>query len=145
VSNLRLVPAALHLDLALKHRVRPISAGVAVPVLAFFASGVSRADAGGLGAGLVDPLGSGLVVALVVGKTVGVFGATSGSHAPSSHPSWWDVLGLSTLLWVPRTLSWPLISAFVDGRPASQSQPQAAQHARSPSLFDSHTWCSPAC
>ena len=47
-------------------------------------------------------------------------------------------------LWVPRTVSRPLISAFAASRPRSHSS-HATRHARSPWLFDSHTWCSPAC
>jgi NhaA family Na+:H+ antiporter len=94
----------------LEHRVRPISAGVAVPVFAFFASGVSLVDAGGLGASLVDPLTAGIVIALVVGKTVGVFGATwlvqrftRAQLAPEL--SWWDVLGLALLGGIGFTVS----------------------------------------
>jgi NhaA family Na+:H+ antiporter len=59
----------------LEHRLRPLSAGVAVPVFAFFAAGVT---VGGLGAGPVaaNPVTAGVVVGLVVGKPVGVLGAT---------------------------------------------------------------------
>jgi hypothetical protein len=48
------------------------------------------------------------------------------------------------ILWVPRTVSRPLISAFAASRPRSNSS-QAAQHDRSPWHFDSLTWRSPAC
>jgi hypothetical protein len=47
-------------------------------------------------------------------------------------------------MWVPRTVSRPLISAFAVSQPRIHSS-QAAQHARSPWPFDSHTWYSPAC
>ena len=94
----------------LEHRFRPLSAGVAVPVFAFFASGVSLADAGGLGASLVDPITTGIIAALVVGKTVGVFGATwlvqrftRAQLAPEL--GWWDVLGLSLLGGIGFTVS----------------------------------------
>ena len=83
-----------------EHRVRPISAGVAVPVFAFFAAGVSVT--GGLGRSLSDPLTMGIVLGLVVGKTVGVFAATwlvqrftRAQLAPEL--SWWDVFGLALL------------------------------------------------
>ncbi len=60
----------------LEHRFRPISAGVAVPVFAFFAAGVTVGGLTGLGDALADPSRSGIVAGLVVGKTVGIFGAT---------------------------------------------------------------------
>ena len=59
-----------------EHRFRPLSSGVAVPVFAFFAAGVSVAGAGGLGASLTDSIGLGIIAGLVVGKVVGVLGAT---------------------------------------------------------------------
>jgi NhaA family Na+:H+ antiporter len=79
-------------------------------VFAFFASGVSLAEAGGLGASLVNPITTGIIAALVVGKTVGVFGATwlvqrftRAQLAPEL--SWWDVLGLSLLGGIGFTVS----------------------------------------
>jgi Na+:H+ antiporter, NhaA family len=60
-----------------EHRFRPLSAGVAVPVFAFFAAGVSIVGAGGLGASLGDSVTVGIIAGLVVGKLVGVVGATA--------------------------------------------------------------------
>jgi NhaA family Na+:H+ antiporter len=69
-------------------------------VFAFFAAGVSVT--GGLGRSLSDPLTMGIVLGLVVGKTVGVFAATwlvqrftRAQLAPEL--SWWDVFGLALL------------------------------------------------
>ena len=57
--------------------VRPLSAGIALPVFAFFAAGISLSgDSGPLGA-LADPVAIAIVVALVVGKLVGVLGVTA--------------------------------------------------------------------
>ena len=59
-----------------EHRLRPLSAGFAVPVFAFFSAGVT---VGGLRPGqraLSDPVALGIVAGLVVGKTVGILGAT---------------------------------------------------------------------
>ncbi|WP_410572722.1 Na+/H+ antiporter NhaA, partial [Bacillus sp. SIMBA_031] len=65
----------------LEHRLRPFSAGFAVPVFAFFSAGVTLLgfDGGafdGVGAALRDPVALGIAAALVVGKAVGVFGTT---------------------------------------------------------------------
>ena len=94
----------------LEHRFRPLSAGVAVPVFAFFAAGVSVADAGGLGPALASPITVGIIAGLVVGKTLGVLGATwvvqrftRAQLAPEL--SWWDVLGLSLLAGIGFTVS----------------------------------------
>src|SRR5688500_15243995 len=50
----------------------------------------------------------------------------------------------SSGLWVPRTVSRPLISAFAASRPRQHGLP-AAEHDRSPWLFDPHTWRSSEC
>jgi Na+:H+ antiporter, NhaA family len=93
-----------------EHRFRPISAGVAVPVFAFFAAGVSVAGAGGLAAGFSDPVTLGIVLGLVVGKAIGVLGATwlvqRFTRAQlATGLSWWDVLGLSLLAGIGFTVS----------------------------------------
>ena len=59
-----------------EHRFRPISAGFAVPVFAFFAAGVTIGGLSGLVTALTDPVAVGIVAGLVIGKTVGVLGAT---------------------------------------------------------------------
>jgi NhaA family Na+:H+ antiporter len=59
----------------LEHLVRPVSAGVAVPVFALFAAGV-RIDGDTLRGAASDAVAVGVVVALVAGKFVGVFGGT---------------------------------------------------------------------
>ena len=61
----------------LEHTVRPLSSGIALPVFAFFAAGVTlSAGDGPLGA-LADPVAIAIIVALVVGKLVGVLGVTA--------------------------------------------------------------------
>ena len=73
------VPAVSNLDREtdvahrFEHRMRPISAGIAVPVFAFFASGVTVVG-GGFAAAARDAVAVGVVAGLVVGKFVGVFG-----------------------------------------------------------------------
>lgn len=60
----------------LLHRLQPVSAGVAVPLFAVFAAGVTVAD-GALAGLLTDRLALGVVAGLVLGKTVGVLGASA--------------------------------------------------------------------
>jgi NhaA family Na+:H+ antiporter len=93
-----------------EHRFRPLSSGVAVPVFAFFAAGVSITGAGGLGAGLTDSITLGIIVGLIVGKILGVLGATwlvqRFTRAQLAEGlSWWDVLGLALLAGIGFTVS----------------------------------------
>jgi NhaA family Na+:H+ antiporter len=85
-----------------EHRFRPLSAGVAVPVFAFFAAGVSVGGASALRSALTEPVAVGVVAGLVLGKPVGVFGATwlvaRFSRATLDEDlAWVDVLGLAVL------------------------------------------------
>lgn len=57
----------------LTHRIHPISAGICVPLFAFFAAGVDF-RATGLGDALSTPVAIGIIVGLVIGKPIGVFG-----------------------------------------------------------------------
>jgi len=60
----------------LEHRLRPLSAGLAVPVFAFFAAGVTIGGLEGFGSALTDPVALGIMAGLVVGKPVGIVGTT---------------------------------------------------------------------
>ncbi|MEV1157243.1 Na+/H+ antiporter NhaA [Micromonospora chokoriensis] len=93
-----------------EHRIRPLSAGVAVPVFAFFAAGVSIAGASGLGATLTDSVTLGIAVGLVAGKAAGVLGATwlvqRFTRARLAEGlAWWDIVGLSLLAGIGFTVS----------------------------------------
>lgn len=93
----------------IEHRIRPFSAGFAVPAFAFFAAGVTVAG-GGFTSALRDPAVIGVVVGLVVGKAVGVMGGTWAvarfTRAQLDDDlSWTDVLGLSLLAGVGFTVS----------------------------------------
>jgi NhaA family Na+:H+ antiporter len=57
------------------HQLRPVSAGIAVPLFALFVAGVGI-SAPALGKVFTDPEPLGVVLGLVVGKTVGVFAGT---------------------------------------------------------------------
>ncbi|TQL57119.1 Na+/H+ antiporter NhaA [Oryzihumus leptocrescens] len=92
-----------------EHRLRPFSAGFAVPVFAFMAAGVTVVG-GGLGDALGDPAAIGVVVGLVLGKMLGVFGGTWGfarfTRAElDSDLAWADVFGLSLLAGIGFTVS----------------------------------------
>jgi len=94
----------------LEHLVRPISAGVAVPVFAFFAAGVTVGGWTGLADALGDPITLGVVTALVLGKTVGTAGSAwvlaRFTHARlDDELSWIDVFGMALLAGVGFTVS----------------------------------------
>jgi NhaA family Na+:H+ antiporter len=93
-----------------------------VPVFAFFAAGVTFVG-GGLGAAVRDPVAWGVVVALVVGKAVGVFGGTwltaRFTRAELDEGlEWGDVGGLSLLAGIGFTVSLLIGElAFGEGSP----------------------------
>ncbi|MCC8248137.1 Na+/H+ antiporter NhaA [Saccharothrix luteola] len=62
--------------LRLEHRLQPWSAAVAVPVFALFAAGVP-VNGEALGSLFTDPLALGVMLGLVVGKVVGIVGASA--------------------------------------------------------------------
>jgi NhaA family Na+:H+ antiporter len=85
-----------------EHRIRPLSAGVAVPVFAFFSAGVAVGGVSGLGESLGDSIAIGIMVGLVAGKAIGITGATwlvsRFTRAQlDENLSWSDVVGLSLL------------------------------------------------
>lgn len=93
-----------------EHRMRPISAGFAIPVFAFFAAGVTFGGYDGLVTALRDPIAMGVVAGLVLGKTVGVFGTTRALAAFTrasldSSLRWVDVFGVSILAGIGFTVS----------------------------------------
>ncbi|MEV0444949.1 Na+/H+ antiporter NhaA [Streptomyces spectabilis] len=59
----------------IEHLVRPVSAGLAVPLFALFSAGVA-VSGGALGDVFTRPETLGVVLGLVLGKTVGIFGGT---------------------------------------------------------------------
>ncbi|BBC35465.1 Na(+)/H(+) antiporter NhaA [Streptomyces graminofaciens] len=59
----------------IEHLVRPLSAGLAVPLFALFSAGV-MVSGGALGQVFTQPETLGVVLGLVVGKAVGIFGGT---------------------------------------------------------------------
>ncbi|GAB4064340.1 Na+/H+ antiporter NhaA [Angustibacter speluncae] len=94
----------------LEHRIRPLSAGIAVPVFAFFAAGVTVGGLSGFLDAVTDRVALGVVAGMVVGKTVGIAGAawlTARFTRASLDPDlrWVDVLGVASLAGIGFTVS----------------------------------------
>lgn len=93
-----------------EHRFRPISAGIAVPIFAFFSAGVAVGGWDGLGSALTDPVALGIILALVLGKPIGILGTTwvlTKATRASLDKSfkWVDVFGVSVLAGIGFTVS----------------------------------------
>jgi NhaA family Na+:H+ antiporter len=93
-----------------EHRLRPLSAGIAVPVFAFFSAGVALGGLSGLAASISDSVAVGITVGLVVGKAIGITGATwlvsRFTRAQlDENLGWPDVVGLALLGGIGFTVS----------------------------------------
>ncbi len=93
-----------------EHLVRPVSAGVAVPVFAFFSAGVLLGGWAGLQSALSDPIAIGIIAGLVVGKPIGILIATYATSKITRQPlqkglTWPDVTGVAILGGIGFTVS----------------------------------------
>lgn len=93
-----------------EHRFRPLSAGFAVPVFAFFSAGVAVGGTEGLASAFGDPVVLGIVLALVVGKPIGITLATwiiTRVRRIDLDPSlrWIDITGVGLLAGIGFTVS----------------------------------------
>lgn len=110
----------------IEHRIRPLSAGVAVPIFAFFAAGVDVGGLSGLVQSLTDPVAIGIVAGLVLGKPIGIVGAawltTRLTRARlDDELAWLDVLGVALLGGIGFTVSLLIGDlAFGAGSPAAE-------------------------
>ncbi|QLH25328.1 Na+/H+ antiporter NhaA [Streptomyces sp. Rer75] len=92
-----------------EHLLRPVSAGVAVPLFALFAAGVSISGAA-LGEVFTRPEPLGVVIGLVVGKSVGIFAGTyvaarfTGARL-NPDLAWADVFALAVLAGIGFTVA----------------------------------------
>ncbi len=91
-----------------EHAVRPLSAGVCVPLFAFFSAGVTFIGLGG--SAVTEPVAVAVVVGLVVGKPLGVYGgarivARFTRASLSSSLRWADVLAVGILGGIGFTVS----------------------------------------
>lgn len=93
-----------------EHRFRPLSAGVAVPVFAFFSAGVALGGVDGFLSALADPVTIGIVIALVAGKPVGIVAVTwltTRIRGINLDPAlkWVDLIGVGLLAGIGFTVS----------------------------------------
>ncbi|MFG2607594.1 Na+/H+ antiporter NhaA [Streptomyces sp. NPDC048514] len=93
----------------IEHQVRPLSAGLAVPLFALFSAGVS-VTGGALGGVFTQPETLGVVLGLVVGKTIGIFGGTwltarFTRASLSDDLAWADVFAVASLAGIGFTVS----------------------------------------
>jgi NhaA family Na+:H+ antiporter len=94
----------------LEHLMRPVSAGIAVPVFAFFASGVTIGGLDGLADAVADPVSVGIIAGMVVGKSLGVAGSAFAvarfTRAELDEDlTWVDVVGLALLAGIGFTVA----------------------------------------
>jgi len=119
----------------IEHAWRPVSAGFAIPLYAFFAAGVNFTE-GGVGEVLTDPVALGVMVGLVGGKVVGVFGTTwllaRFTRAELDEDlAWGDVLGVAMLAGIGFTVS------LLIGELAFGADSETGQHVTAAVLFGS--------
>jgi NhaA family Na+:H+ antiporter len=119
-------PDAKGLAEHLEHLVRPISAGIAVPVFAFFAAGVNVGGWSGLGDALGDRVAIGVIAGLVLGKPIGITAATWLVHTFTradldDELAWTDVVGMAMLAGIGFTVSLLIGElAYPPGSPAAE-------------------------
>lgn len=100
----------VHVAEQVEHRIRPISAGIAVPIFAFFAAGVTVGGFDGLGRALTDPIAVGVIAGLVLGKVTGILGTSyllnrfTGARLDPGL-SWIDLFGMALLGGIGFTVS----------------------------------------
>ncbi len=114
----------------IEHLVRPLSAGVAVPLFALFSAGVS-VSGGALADVFARPETLGVVLGLVVGKAVGVFGGTwltARFTKAELNPelAWADVLAVASLAGIGFTVSLLIGELAFAGDPVLTSEVKAA-------------------
>ncbi|MYR58315.1 Na+/H+ antiporter NhaA [Streptomyces sp. SID625] len=114
----------------IEHLVRPLSAGLAVPLFALFSAGVS-VSGGALADVFTRPETLGVVLGLVVGKTVGIFGGTwlttrFTRASLSDDLAWADVFALATLAGIGFTVSLLIGELAFDGDATLTDEAKAA-------------------
>ncbi|MEU9173084.1 Na+/H+ antiporter NhaA [Streptomyces sp. NPDC048420] len=114
----------------IEHLVRPLSAGLAVPLFALFSAGVS-VSGGALGEVFTQPETLGVVLGLVVGKALGIFGGTwltarFTRASLSDDLAWADVFAVATLAGIGFTVSLLIGELAFDGDATMTDEVKAA-------------------
>ncbi|GGL89446.1 Na(+)/H(+) antiporter NhaA 3 [Streptomyces fumigatiscleroticus] len=114
----------------IEHLVRPLSAGLAVPVFALFSAGVPVSGAA-LGEVFTRPETLGVVLGLVAGKTAGVFGGTwltarFTRASLSEELEWPDVFAVAVLAGIGFTVSLLIGELAFEGDAATADEVKAA-------------------
>ncbi|WP_370413542.1 Na+/H+ antiporter NhaA [Streptomyces fradiae] len=114
----------------IEHLVRPLSAGLAVPLFALFSAGVTISGKS-IGDVFTEPVTLGVVLGLVVGKAVGIFGGTwltARFTKAELNPdlAWPDVFAVATLSGIGFTVSLLIGELAFEDDPALTSQVKAA-------------------
>ncbi|WP_338896899.1 Na+/H+ antiporter NhaA [Streptomyces sp. TG1A-60] len=114
----------------IEHLVRPVSAGLAVPLFALFSAGVAVSGSA-LGEVFTQPETLGVVLGLVVGKTIGIFGGTwlaarFTRASLSDDLSWPDVFAVSSLAGIGFTVSLLIGELAFEGDPVLSDSVKAA-------------------
>ncbi|MFD6323103.1 Na+/H+ antiporter NhaA [Streptomyces sp. NPDC058442] len=113
-----------------EHLVRPLSSGLAVPLFALFSAGVV-VSGGALADVFTTPETLGVVLGLVVGKTVGIFGGTwlttrFTRASLSEDLAWADVFAVATLAGIGFTVSLLIGELAFEGDAAMTDSVKAA-------------------
>ncbi|MBD0838757.1 MULTISPECIES: Na+/H+ antiporter NhaA [unclassified Streptomyces] len=114
----------------IEHLVRPVSAGLAVPLFALFSAGVS-VSGGAVGDVFTQPETLGVVLGLVVGKTLGIFGGTwltarFTRASLSDDLAWADVFAVAALAGIGFTVSLLIGELAFQGDAAMTDEVKAA-------------------
>ena len=124
-------PAESGLAEVFEHRFRPLSAGFAVPVFAFFSAGVTIGGVEGLASTLTDPVAIGILVGLVAGKPIGILLATwltTRVRGIRLDPTlrWVDVAGVGLLAGIGFTVSLLVTELSFTGADSHQDHAKVA-------------------
>lgn len=114
----------------IEHLVRPLSAGLAVPLFALFSAGVAISG-NALGDVFTKPETLGVVLGLVVGKAFGIFGGTwltarFTKASLSDDLAWADVFAVATLAGIGFTVSLLIGELAFDGDAVLTDEVKAA-------------------
>ncbi|MCL7428181.1 Na+/H+ antiporter NhaA [Streptomyces sp. YS415] len=114
----------------IEHLVRPLSAGLAVPLFALFSAGVT-VSGGALGEVFTQPETLGVVLGLVLGKSLGIFGGTwltarFTKASLSDDLAWADVFAVATLAGIGFTVSLLIGELAFEGDTALTDEVKAA-------------------